>query len=129
MNNKAALGAQLAKPPLLLAFIIQCVVLVLGSLGLLLVGPVTAYSVFFGGLIFIVPNSYFARWAFRYSGARAANEIARSFYRGEAGKFLLTVLFFAGVFFLVTPLEVAALFFAYLVMMMLNGFLASRLSR
>jgi ATP synthase protein I len=73
-----------------------------------------------GGLISIVPNIYFARWAFRFSGARAARQITQSFYRGEAGKFVLTVVLFAMLFATVKPLNVVAIFLVYMFMMVLN---------
>jgi ATP synthase protein I len=129
VNEKAARGAQLAKPPLVRMYAIQGIVLLLGAAGLIFVSKTYAYSALFGGLISIVPNMYFARWAFRYSGARAANDVTRSFYRGEAGKFLLTVALFAGVFVQVTPLEVVALFLTYIFMMALNGLLAFHFSQ
>lgn len=129
MNIRSAHSAQLAKPPLARIFTIQSIVLLLGVAGLFFINKTQAYSALFGGLISIVPNMYFARWAFRYSGARAAHKIARSFYRGEAGKFLLTVMLFAGVFVLVTPLGVVALFLAYIVMMVFNWLLILYFSR
>ena len=53
-------------------------------------GNVAGYSALSGGLIAWLPNLYFAHKAFRFSGARAAQEIVRSFYAGEAGKLILT---------------------------------------
>jgi ATP synthase protein I len=79
-----------------------------------LVKPVIAYSVLIGGLIFILPNLYFAAYAFRYRGAQAAPIVLKSFYRGEAGKFLLSGVGFAIAFTLVQPLEVLVLFGAYI---------------
>ena len=48
-------------------------------------GPIAGYSGLCGGLIAWLPNVYFAHKAFRFSGARAAQAIVRSFYAGEAG--------------------------------------------
>ncbi len=73
----------------------------------------TAYSILLGGLICVIPNSYFAYRAFQFQGARAARQIVRSFYRGEAGKLLLTALLFAAVFKWVAPLNALALFGGY----------------
>jgi len=69
-----------------------------------------------GGLLAIIPNLYFAAYAFRYSGARSTALIARSFYRGEAGKFTLTLLGFAGIFLVFKEVHVAALFIGYIFM-------------
>lgn len=129
LKQHAARGASIAKPALLPIFAVQGAVLLLASVGLLFVDITLAYSVLLGGLISILPNIYFARWAFRFSGAQAAAEVARSFYRGEAGKFVLTVCLFAGVFNAVKPLAIEAFFLTYIFMMVLNWFLALRLSK
>ena len=77
---------------------------------------VIAYSVFIGGLIFIIPNMYFAFYAFRYRGARIAQLVVMSFYRGQIGKFLLSSVGFAIAFTLVQPLNVLSVFSAYIVL-------------
>jgi ATP synthase protein I len=77
-------------------------------------------------MISVVPNAYFARQVFRYAGAAFAREVARSFYRGESGKFVTTVLLFAATFALVQPLQVFVLFLAYLAVMLLNAVLLAR---
>ncbi len=71
---------------------------------------VSGYSGLCGGLIAWLPNLYFAHKAFRFSGARAAQSIVRSFYAGEAGKLILTAVLFALAFVAVKPLEALALF-------------------
>ena len=126
LNKNAAAGAQLNKPPLLWVFIYQLLVLLIISTALLFVATDAAVTVFVGGLISIGPNAYFARWAFRYSGARAAADVARSFYRGEAGKFVSTAVLFAGVFVLIKPVNPVLLFLSYIIMMALNWILMLR---
>ncbi|MDG1772186.1 MAG: ATP synthase subunit I [Oceanicoccus sp.] len=125
-NKDAATGAQLSKPPLTRLFVLQLLVLLVISAGLYFVDTTAALSALVGGLISIGPNAYFARWAFRFSGARAAGDVARSFYRGEAGKFLSTAVLFAGAFALIQPINPAALFLTYIFMMALNWILALR---
>jgi len=83
---------------------------VLLSAAALVFGLTPAYSVLLGGLICLVPNTWFAYRTFRFQGARAAREIVRSFYAGEAGKLALTALMFAGVFIGIKPLNALALF-------------------
>lgn len=51
-----------------------------------------------GGAIALVGDWYFARQAFRHAGAAAARAVVGGFYRGEAGKLLLTAALFAVVF-------------------------------
>lgn len=85
-------------------------------------GWTAGYSGLFGGAIAWLPNLYFARKAFRFSGARAAREILRSFYAGEAGKFVLTAVLFALVFAGVKPVDAPALFGAFIVTQMVSWF-------
>ena len=85
-------------------------------------GNVAGYSALLGGMIAWLPNLYFAHKAFRYSGARAAREIVRSFYAGEAGKLILTFVLFALTFAGVKPLEAPMLFGVYLLTLMVCWF-------
>ena len=78
------------------------------------VDPVAGYSGLLGGLIAWLPNIYFAHKAFRFSGARAAQAIVRSFYAGEAGKLIFTSALFALVFTGVKPLNPLSLFGAFI---------------
>lgn len=102
--------------------------LVLGQLGAVLVvslmfwlkDDVAAYSAFFGGMVFFVPNLYFIHKAFAHSGARAARQIVNSLYKGEAIKLLLTAVLFSTVFVMVKPLDILALFSAFFVLLMTN---------
>lgn len=119
-------GATIAKPPVLRIYLVQAIVLLIVSFSLLSQGVTASYSILLGGLISMGPNAYFSRWAFRYTGAKAANDVARAFYRGEAGKFLLTTLLFAGAFVLVKPLAVELLFLGFVLMTALNWILAYR---
>ncbi len=46
----------------------------------------------------VLANLYFAIQAFRFSGARASQEMVQAFYRGEAGKFVIVMLLFIAAF-------------------------------
>ncbi len=81
----------------------------MAAISLLVVGSVVAYSVLLGGLISALPNSYFALHAFRYSGARSADKVVKSFIKGELGKIIFTVVLFALSFTLITNLNELAL--------------------
>lgn len=121
-------AASITRPPLLKIYGLQALILVLVATSLLLVDLVTAKSALIGGLISVLPNAYFARLAFRHRGARAASAVAQSFYRGEAGKFVMTAVLFALVFSSVKPLQVEALFIAYVAMVLTNTLFAWQLS-
>ena len=73
-----------------------------------------ALSVLLGGLISALPNSYFALPAFKYSGARNADKIVRGFIRGELGKIVMTVVFFALSFALISSLNELALILGFI---------------
>jgi ATP synthase protein I len=96
-------------------------------------GTVAGYSGLCGGLIAWLPNVYFARKAFRFSGARAAQAIVRSFYAGEMGKMILTAVLFALTFVVVKPLEAPALFGVFVLALSVGWFapllMRTRLSR
>lgn len=104
-------GSRLAVVRAMLVWQLVCCVLL--TLIALVFGITAAYSVLLGGLICLIPNCYFAYRTFQFEGARAAREIVKSFYRGEAGKLVLTSLLFAAVFMGVKPLNALALFCGY----------------
>lgn len=64
-----------------------------------------ALAVGLGAGIALVGSLYFALLAFRHAGARQAPQVVQNFYKGEAGKFVITVLLFAAVFAWVKPLQ------------------------
>ncbi|MDP3814349.1 F0F1 ATP synthase subunit I [Pseudomonas sp.] len=96
-------------------------------------GAVSGYSGLCGGLIAWLPNMYFAHKAFRFSGARAAQAIVRSFYAGEAGKMILTAALFTLTFAGVKPLDALAVFGVFFLIQLVNWFspllMRTRLSR
>jgi len=91
-----------------------------GAAGLVLTDRAGGVSALLGGLICWVPNCWFAFRAFRHRGARAARQIVRSFYAGEAGKMALTVLFFAIVFINMRSVNALALFAGFAGVQMIN---------
>ena len=90
-------AVRLLKWQLILALVLTSVALPLGRLA--------ALSVMLGCGIALAGSLYFALQAFRHAGATRATQIVQSFYKGEAGKFVITVLLFAAVFAWVRPLQ------------------------
>ncbi len=80
-------------------------------------GWIASYSGLLGGLVALIPNSYFAYRVYRYSGARSARAIVTELYAGEAGKLILTAVLFIAVWLGVKPLDVVAVFAGYLVVL------------
>ena len=112
----------LRKPPIFRVIIVQAIITLLLSAGLLAVDTTVAVSALLGGLICLVPNAYLVYRAFSHSGARAAKTIVKEFYKGEAGKFILTCAGFAVVFAQVRPLNAVALFGAFILVQAVNWF-------
>ena len=111
------------RQPAFRLLLVQLVVLLIGAATLWFAqGSVAGYSGLLGGLIAWLPNLYFARKAFRYSGARSAQLIVRSCYAGEAGKLILTAVLFALTFAGVKPLAPLALFGLYLLTLAVSWF-------
>jgi ATP synthase protein I len=103
-------GAQVNKPPVAKVFATELGVLLLMAALVTWQKPQLALSFLLGGVIQCVPNWYFARQVFKFSGAAAARSVTQSFYRGEVGKFLLTGIGFALAFTMVDDLSAPALF-------------------
>ena len=74
----------------------------------------TAYSAFAGGMISVIANAFFAFRLFSDKGSWQPGNLAATVYRGAIGKFLLSIAMFIMVVVLLKPLNVVALFVAYL---------------
>jgi ATP synthase protein I len=98
--------------------LVQALIAVSGGVSCgLIFGMVAGYSALLGGLIALLGNLYFAFKAFRYFGARSAKAIVQSLWAGEMGKQILAAALFALVFVGVKPLQPAALFVGYLLVL------------
>lgn len=96
--------------------------------GALCLGRGAAISVGLGAGIAIGGSAYFAWQAFRYAGAAEAQQIVRGFYRGEAGKILITAFLFAAVFIAFPRVNVGWLFAGFILEQLL-GWLAPLVPR
>ena len=88
---------------------------------------VAGYSVLFGGLVFLIPNIYFAACTFGYGGKLVGKTALHNFYKGGTGKFLLSCLGFAVVFILAKSVNVAAVFATYIGLTLLQRFVIFKL--
>jgi ATP synthase protein I len=96
----------------------------------LIKGSAAAIAVGLGAGIAIAGSLYFALQAFRHAGARQAPQIVRSFYKGEAGKFIITVLLFAAVLIGIKPLQVGWLMTGFILeQLVVWGFVLSTSTR
>ena len=107
----------ISTPPLYKVALYQTlVVLVVG--GFLAIGDIVlAFSVLVGGFIQIGPQAWFARQAFKYTGARQVDKVVRAMYLGESGKIVLTASLFVACFILWEQLNFLAVFSTFILMM------------
>lgn len=57
-----------------------------------------AIAVLVGSAISLIANAYFTLKVFRYSGVHHSQNVVKSFYAGETGKFVITFVLFAVAF-------------------------------
>ena len=112
----------LQSPPVYRVALVQLVVCLIFSLASLSMGTDFVFSALLGGLCCAVPNAYFIGKAFRHRGARSAKQIVSSFYRGEAGKLILTTVGFILVFTQVKSVEPLALFGSFVAVQSVSWF-------
>ena len=122
--------SNLKTPPVYKVIIAQLAVTIfMAVISLLLSGIVLAYSVLAGGLISALPNSYFALHAYRYQGARNAQNVVKGFIRGELGKIIMTVILFAFSFTMITSLNELALILGFTLIhfvgVVMSGFISN----
>ena len=115
------------RPSLLLAPLYQMAVLLLVCAVVAILDVTMAGSALVGGLIQIVPQAWFSRQAFKYSGASNTDLVVRSMYRGEAGKVVMTATLFAIVFTLYKQWNYIILFTAFVLMIPLQCFLTRKI--
>lgn len=103
------------RPPIVKIALIQAVIVIIIVLLITIWNKNTALNIFYGAMIFLIPNFYFSWQTFRFIGAGKSRQIARSIYKGQAGKFFLTVSMFAVLFKLIKPEESWIVFVSYAV--------------
>lgn len=117
-NERGQRRAGIVRPSVRRVFVGQLILLLALAGGMVFYQLDIALSLLLGGLIQLLPSMYFARQVFKYSGARAAQRVAQSFYRGELGKYVLTAVGFALVFALYENQSPLALFSGYGLMLL-----------
>ncbi|GLS28222.1 ATP synthase subunit I [Marinibactrum halimedae] len=112
------------KPPVYRIYQSQLLILLSVGVCTYWLDLVVSYSIVLGGLLNIIPNAYFAYYAFRIMGAKQSENALRMIYRGEIGKFSLTIMGFAIIFVTVKKLHYGALFGAYASCLVLHAWFA-----
>ncbi|MDX1635246.1 MAG: ATP synthase subunit I [Marinobacter sp.] len=118
---------RLTRLPLVKWLAIELGLVTLISLAWITESRLAGYSAFIGGLIYIIPNVYFAHRMYRFEGARNAHLVVGNMFRAETIKLALTAVFFAAVFILMEPVHVPALFFTFAVMVVAGSVIRWRI--
>lgn len=119
----------ISTPPLYKVALYQTLILVTIG-GFLAVGDVVlAFSVLVGGFIQIGPQAWFARQAFKYTGARQVDKVVRAMYLGESGKIVLTASLFVACFILSEQLNFLAVLSSFIVMIPVQWFITVKVLR
>lgn len=119
--------SSLEKPPVIRLSVYQLILAAALSLISLIHSAELAIAIVAGALIQIIPNAYFAWQAFRFRGARYSQLIAQSFFRGEVGKYTMTLVGFATVFVIYPEVQVWAVFVSFVVLQITHALLSARL--
>ncbi|WP_232365040.1 ATP synthase subunit I [Salinimonas marina] len=90
-TDLAATGKSIAKRAIAVQAIVTVVIAIIAGL---VTDTKIGLSVFFGALISLLPNMVFAIFAFRFSGARHNQQVARSFSQGAKVKLALSIILF-----------------------------------
>lgn len=91
--------------------------------------PETSISILMGGMISLVPGSYFTFQAFRYIGARSIEKTVASIFKGEIIKLLLIGSGFGLTFKYVRPIDELAVFIGFLLVHVVGIFGAARIAQ
>lgn len=114
-------GHRLNRVPLLRWLLIESTAVVIMALLWATQGRLAGYSALVGGLIFLVPNTWFAYQVYKIEGARNMSRMVGNLFRAESIKIALTAVFFAAVFNLMEPIHVPALLFTFAVMVVMGA--------
>lgn len=116
MNLKPGKHIQATRKRMGQIFLIQTLLVVIMAVISLFYDLIVAYSVLLGGVIYLLPNGYFAwRVLFREQNG-TPNRVLTDMYIGQIWKMLISIVCFAAVFILVRPLSPFSLFFTFILL-------------
>lgn len=119
MTSRRPPGIQ--RPPIRRLMFFQGAVALMISLAFLLVGVIAGYSALLGAVAAVLPSFYFSLKAFTFAGARSMPRMVSAMQQGAGGKLILTTVIFMVVFIFVKPINITALIFTFVVMVLVNA--------
>jgi ATP synthase protein I len=93
-----------------------------------IVQPSWVASAITGGLVFVLPSTYFTIYALSSMGDHRERWFLTAFLRGQSGKWILTTVGFALAFKFVQPLHSPIMFFSFGAVMLVHLVMTARLS-
>lgn len=114
-------GQRITRVPLVRWLIIESTAVLVMALFWAAQSVLAGYSALAGGLIFLVPNTWFAYQVYKIEGARNMSLMVGNLFRAESIKLALTAVFFAAVFNLMEPMHAPALLFTFAVMVVMGA--------
>ncbi|MDX2422107.1 MAG: ATP synthase subunit I [Amphritea sp.] len=103
-------------------FQIQMAVTLAIALAALLHSVVAAYSALIGGILYLLPNAFFA-WRVLGRQTNTPRGVLADMYIGEIWKMVISIFCFAAVFILVQPVSPFPLFLTFILLQVLNWYL------
>lgn len=109
--------------------VVQSSIALFISAAFLMQGTVAGYSALLGAAAALLPSFYFTLKAFAFAGARSTPRMVSAMQQGAGGKLILTTVIFMVVFMFVKPINITALIFTFVVMVLANAMVPWLVSR
>ena len=119
MTSRRPSGIQ--RPPIRRLMALQSSIALLISAVFLVQDLVAGYSALLGAAAAVLPSFYFTLKAFAFAGARSTPRMVSAMQQGAGGKLILTAVIFTAVFVLIEPINITALIFTFVVMVLVNA--------
>ncbi len=123
MNLKPGKHTQATRQRVIRIFLIQALLVVVMAVIALFSGMTQAYSVILGGVLYLLPNAYFAKRLLFSRQNSSANRALAEMYIGQIWKMAISIVGFAAVFIMVRPLSPFSLFFAFILLQISGWYL------
>lgn len=123
MSLKQGKHTQVTQQRVIRIFLIQVLLVVVIAVIALLFGTVQAYSVLLAGVLYLLPNAYFAKRLLFSRQNSSANRALAEMYIGQIWKMAISIVGFSAVFIMVRPLSPFSLFFVFILLQISGWYL------
>jgi ATP synthase protein I len=123
MNLKPGKHTQATRRRVIRIFLIQALLIAIIAVITLIYGVTQAYSVLLGGLLYLLPNAYFAKRLLFSRQNSSVNRALAEMYIGQIWKMAISIVGFSAVFIMVRPLSPFSLFLAFILLQVSGWYL------